>query len=125
MLKKLLIAALVIAVIAVILNDAWQYSEAQRNLRDTTYDLTMWAARNGGDLSRDQAAAKVAALATQDGVTVYQYDQSEQGVRVWTQSTVPNTIVVGTVVNLTDGMPIAEATKTPFVIRDYREAGMQ
>jgi len=59
------------------------------------------------------------------GVVVYQYGQDNDGIQIWTQSTVGKTFVAGTLMNLMDGKSFSEAREAPFVIRDYREAGVQ
>ncbi len=123
MLRRLIIIALVLAVIGVVIHDLSTFASAQRDLGDATYDLATWAARNTDGLSRDKAAAKVAAEGTRHGVTVYLYDQSDRSVEVWTRSYVDGTFVAGPVVNLVRGMPFSEALSEPFEITDYQEAG--
>lgn len=125
MVKRIITIVLVVAIIGVIISDAYAYSTAQRDLRDATYDLAMWAARSAPDMTRDQAAAQLAVMGAQRGVVVYQYGQDNDGVQIWTQANVGKTFVAGTVMNLINGKTFSEAREAPFVIRDYREAGVQ
>lgn len=124
MLKRLIIIALILAVVGVVIHDLSIFASAQRALGDTTYDLATWAAHNTEGMKRDKAAAKVAAEAARHNVTVYQYDQSERQVEVWTRAEVPGTIVAGPIVNLVRGVSFPEALSAPFEITDYHEAGI-
>jgi Flp pilus assembly protein TadG len=124
MVQRTITIVLILAVVAIGVHDAWRYATAQQMLRDTTYDLARWAAENATTLSRDQAASQLAVMGASSGVTVYQYGQSSGGVQVWTETEVPSTIVAATIVNLLAGKPLSEATSAPFIIRDYREAGL-
>lgn len=125
MLRRIVIIALVIAVIGLIINDASRYASAQRLLRDTTYDLATWAAGEATPTNRDAVAGDIAAMAAEKGVRVYQYGQSDQSVQVWAETTVEGTIVAGIVYNLFAGVPPAQVMDAEFIIKDYREAGIQ
>jgi len=125
MVKRIITIVLVVAVLGVVISDAYAYSMAQRSLRAATYDLAMWAAKSAPDMTRDQAAAELAVMGPERGVVVYQYGQDNDGIQIWTQSTVGKTFVAGTLMNLMDGKSFSEAREAPFVIRDYREAGVQ
>jgi len=125
MVKRIITIVLVVAVLGVVISDAYAYSMAQRSLRGATYDLAMWAAKSAPDMTRDQAAAELAVMGPERGVVVYQYGQDNDGIQIWTQSTVGKTFVAGTLMNLMDGKSFSEAREAPFVIRDYREAGVQ
>jgi hypothetical protein len=122
MVRRIIWIVLLVAVVAVIGNDAARYVTAQRNLRDTTYDLARWAGENAAGMTREQAGAQLAAQGQARGVTVYQYGQTTEGAQIWAQSTVPGTLIAGTVANLVAGASLSEARTRPFVIRDYREA---
>lgn len=115
---------LILAVVAIGAHDAWRYGSAQQRLRDTTYELARWAADNASTLSRDKAAAQLAAMGAEEGVTVYQYGQTARKIQIWTETEVPNTVVAATIVNMVAGKPFSEARSAPFMIRDYREAGI-
>jgi len=123
--KRAIIILVVLAILGIVISDAYRYSTAQQALRSATYDLATWAAQNAPRMSRDQVAGQLAAMGTQRGVVVYQYGQSGQGIQIWTRSTVPDTYVAGTIVNVFKGVALSEALDEPLVIQDYREAGMQ
>jgi len=125
MIRRTIIVVLVIAVVAVAANDAWRYVQAQQRLRDTTYTIARWAAENALSESRDAVAAKLVTMAAPSGVTVTMYGQTDTGVQVWTQTRVEGTIVASTIANLLVGKPLGEASATPFIIKDYREAGIK
>lgn len=123
--RKLLAALVVVAVLAIGFNDAGRYAVRQKELNDVTYELAAWAADHTDRLSRDQAAAELARMGAARGITVYQYGQTEQNIQIWTQAEVTGTIIAGTVINLTKGLPFAQARNAPIVIRDYQEAGVK
>lgn len=125
MIKRVVTIVLVVAVLGIAISDTYRYAVVQQRLRSTTYDLATWAAQNSSSFDRDEMARKLAATAAQEGVTVYQYDQTENSVRVWTQAEVRDTIVIGAVVNLMRGQDPSDSTGSTFTLRDYREAGAQ
>jgi hypothetical protein len=113
--RTLLIITLVVAVIAVFVNDAGRYGNTRYDLSKVTEDVADAVASSVGGKTRDQAAAMAAAMALKSGFTVYQYDQDKQGIRVWTEATVPGTWVLGPFMAWRAGKPLG----TPLVIRDY------
>jgi len=125
MIRRTIVIVLVLAVLAVAANDIWRYAQAQQRLRDTTYTIARWAAENALSESRDEVASKLVTMAGPSGVTVTMYGQTETGVQVWTQTKVEGTIVASTLANLLVGKPFAEASSTPFIIKDYRVAGIE
>jgi hypothetical protein len=113
--RIVLILVLVVAVIAVVANDAGRYSNTKYNLGTATETLVDKVASSVRGQTRDQAAAHAAELATGFGIRVYQYDQDSQGVRVWTESTVSGTWVLARFMAWRAGKPL----DTPLVVRDY------
>ena len=124
MIRRLVVIALVVAVLGIAIADTYRYATAQQHLGSTTYDLATWAAQNASAFDRDQMANKLAADAAAEGITVYQYGQTDNAVQVWTESKVEGTFVAGLVVNLLRGASFSEALGSSFIIRDYQEAGV-
>lgn len=113
--KTFLIIVLVVAVGAVFVNDAGRYSNSRYDLSHATervVDSVSAAARNK---TRDEAAAMATTLAAESGVRVYQYDQNDQAIQVWTEKTVEGTWVLGRYMAWRAQKPLG----TPFVVRDY------
>ncbi len=125
MVRRIIVIVLVVAAIALVVNDLSHYASAQRGLRSTTYDLALWAGKNAQQLSRDQAARELAVMASEKGVTVYQYGQGDNSVQVWTKADVNGTLVAGALVHLFRSEPVTQIIGAPFTITDYREAGVQ
>jgi Flp pilus assembly protein TadG len=124
MLGRIVLLVLILLVLIAGGNDVYRYSEAQKHLRAVTDEVARWAGNNGLAMTRDQAAQQAAAMAAEQGVTVYQYDQSDQGVRVWTQAPVNGTLIAGTIINMMHGQTYQQAKLAPFMITTYREAGI-
>jgi hypothetical protein len=123
--KRLLVVVFVVAILAVGLNDLSRWASAQRTLTGVTQDLATRAAGElGNKMSRDQIAADIAQLGASQGVTVYQYDQTAQGVSVWTQTSVTKTIVLGPGMALLAGVPFKDAKTAPYMIRSFKTAGI-
>lgn len=122
--KKFITIVIVIAVIGVIINDVSRFATAKRHLGDATYELARWAADRVPTTSREDIAAVINTEAAPLGVKVYQYDQTENKAKVWTSSEVEDTVILGTIVNLTEGMSFEKARKSPWVITHYQEAGI-
>lgn len=93
-----------------------------RHLRATTDDLTRWALANAARMPRNQAAATLYRQAQERGVTLYAYDQTAGGVRLYTSMEISGTIVAGPVSNLLLGATLSEALRSPLVVRDHRDA---
>lgn len=125
MIKRILGIVLVLSVLAIAANDAYRYIATQRRLGDTTYALAKWAGENASTMSREGAAIQLDQMAVPRGVRVYQYNQGDQGVQVWTSANVTGTLAVGTVAGLIAGKTIRTAFRTPFEIRDYRQTNYQ
>jgi len=125
MIKRTLGILLVLAIVGIAVHDLWRYVSAEQRLQDATYELARWAAENADGMRREQAGVQLVAMATPMGVKVYQYDQTDSGIQIWTETSVPDTIVVGTIANLIEGRPVSESIGAPFTVRDYQEAGMR
>lgn len=123
MAARIVAVLLALIVLGVAANDGLRVVTAQNHLRTVTDEVAKFAGENLMSYSRDDAAGQVAARALQSGVTVYMYDQTEQGVKVWTQSQVDGTIAAGTISNIIEGKSFTEAQTAPFIIRSYREGG--
>lgn len=123
--KRVIIAVVVLALLGVVVYDASKYFSAVRELRGITYTLAASASTSAPTMSREQAGTALVRQAAADGVRVYQYDQDERRVRVWTERDVNGTVILGTVWNIVTGVPFADALNRPFTINDYQEAGIR
>lgn len=113
--KIFLIVSLVIGVGAVFVNDAGRYSNTRYDLSNVTEQIVDELASSARNKTRDQAATAAAAMAAEKGMRVYQYDQNNQGIQVWTEATVTGTWILGRYMAWRAGKPLG----TPFVVRDY------
>ena len=117
--KRLIGILLVGLILAVAFNDFGRWFTTSSALRDTTNQLTAWAASNGAGLTRDQAANELGSQAAAQGATVYRYTQDARGMQVWTREEVKGTWVIGTYVGLTEGKSLRDARKTTFAVTDF------
>lgn len=122
--KRFLYITLVVIVVAVAANDALRYSQAQRRLADTTFDLARYGAEHLNE-SRDKVAGELVTMAGRDRVRVTMYGQGPKGIEIWTATNVEGTVFVGPVYNMILGKKFADAISTPLVITTYRAAGPQ
>ncbi len=122
MIKRFIVALLVVAVIAIAANDTWRYLGATQAMREASFALAQWAGQNAASLTRDQAAGELAAQAQAAGVRLVMYDQKDGRARIWVEKDVEGTIVAGTVNSLLVGESFGVAVQKPLVISDYREA---
>jgi len=122
--KRFLYIMLAVIVVAVIANDALRYSQAQRRLADTTFDLARYGAEHLNE-PRDKVASELVTMAGQNGVRVTMYGQGPNGIEIWTATNVEGTVFVGPVYNMVLGKKFADAISTPLVITTYRAAGPQ
>lgn len=120
--KKLLVALLFVAVLVVFANDGGRLFFAHNKLRADTRTLAAWAADNGGQLARDQVAAKLVEQANILEVRVTQYGQDENGIQIWTASDVSGLWVIGTYTATLDGTPLKAAWGRPITITEHAVA---
>jgi len=123
--RRFIVAILVIGVLALAASDAWRIVSAQRTLRDTTFDLTGWAAEHAAETDRDTVARELANQAAPAGVRVTQYGQTEIDVQVWTEIDVTGTVVAATVANMVLGKSYAEAQAAPLVLHHFQQTRFQ
>lgn len=120
--KKLLLALLFVAVLAVFANDGGRLFFAHNKLRADTRTLAAWAADNGGRLPRDEVAAKLVEQADLLDLRVTQYGQDENGIQIWTASDVSGLWVIGTYTATLDGTPLKTAWGHPITITEHSAA---
>ncbi len=113
--RTILIIALILFVAAVFLNEVGHYARARYDLNNATNDIADRLSRYARGKSRVQAANQAAAIARQEGVEVYQYDQDPTRVQVWARVKVAGTLIVGPYRAWRAGKPL----DTPYVITDY------
>jgi hypothetical protein len=123
--RRAIAVALVVAVALVFLNDAGRWVNAQSQLNESTTQLAQWAATNIVGQDRNAAARIVSAEGAKRGISVYQYDQDQTTVRVWSSVAVRGTWLVGPYVAITKGTPIDQARGAPFVVKSYQQAQFQ
>ena len=120
--KRFILLAVFVAVLAIALNDGGRLFVARSTLRSNTGSLASWASNNASGLARDQAATQLVERASSLGVDVYQYGQDTNGVQIWTQMRVSGLWVLGTYKATLDGVPFRKALGSPMTIRDYASA---
>lgn len=113
--KIFLTVALVLAVGVVFVNDTGRYGNTRYDLSSVTEQVVDEISSSARNKTRDEAAIKAATMAAAKGVRVYQYDQNDEGIQVWTEATVTGTWVLGPYKAWRAGKPLG----TPFVVRDY------
>ena len=117
--------AMVIAIAVVFLNDIGRWVNSQSQLNESTAHLADWAAANAHSASRDAGAGLVTAEGARLGMRIYQYDQDQNSVRIWSSSDVQGTWVIGPYVAVAKGVPIDQALGVPFVVRSYQQSQLQ
>lgn len=122
MIRRVIWILLLLAIVALVLNDGGRWFNTRSSLSEATSELGAWASSNLSAQTRDQAANAIAEKASQAGITVYQYGQDPNGVQIWTQTDVRGTWVLGPYAALVRGVPFKQALHSPFVVRDYVQA---
>lgn len=118
--KKLIVAALVLGVVAAVVNDGARYLATLYVLEEGTQavaDAAAVAARE--DRRSSQPGGREAVrLAAERGFAVYGYDADETSVRVWTKDEVEGTWVAGPFLAWRAGRPLS----SPPELTKYGEA---
>ena len=117
-LKRILIAAVIILVVATPINDIGKYLSGYYNLDTVTRraadEAASVAKRNLGDTTASGLAAM--GVAQTAGIVVYGYDQSNGRCTVWTRANVPGTWVWGPVLAAMSGKPYTQWWGAPVPI---------
>jgi hypothetical protein len=122
-LKRLLVIALVVLVIAIPVNDFARFLMTFYSLDTVTRAAAQAAADQAKrQASRDVAGAAAVRYAQANGVHVYGYDQTQSNVTVWTDAPVPGTLAWGAIVAAMARKPFGEWWKTPPTIQGKAEA---
>jgi len=120
--KKVIYLLLVVAVLAILANDGGRLFVGKSTLRANTGTLASWAMNNAGSMTKDQTAQELAARSTALKLRVYQYEQDNDGIQLWTEADVTGLWVLGTYKATLDGVPFRKAVGSPIVIKDYAAA---
>jgi len=120
--KKVIYLLLTVAVLAVLANDGGRLFVGKSTLRANTGTLASWAMNNAGSLTKEQTAQELANRATVLELRVYQYEQDNERIQLWTETDVTGLWVLGTYKATLDGVPFRKAIGSPIVIRDFAAA---
>ncbi len=120
--KKVIYLLLTVAVLAVLANDGGRLFVGKSTLRSNTGTLASWATNNAGGMTKEQTAQELANRAAALALRVYQYEQDNDGIQLWTEADVTGLWVLGTYKATLDGVPFRKALGSPIVIKDYAAA---
>jgi hypothetical protein len=122
-LKRILTIALVVAIVAIPINDIGRYLSSYYNLDNISRDVAFQAASQARRVTgRDALAAYAAQYALERGVTVKYFDMTIDKIDVTTTMAVPGTWVWGPVVAASKGLPWSQWWNTPLVIEAKAES---
>jgi hypothetical protein len=123
--KRYLKIALVLAVLALILNDGGRWGQAAIDLRTSTGTVLDQAALSARRATQPQLADQLAQQSAIQGIRVTQFATTPSGVHIWTEEDVMGTWVVGPYLAMSAGVPFSRAFKTPFTVRYDAEEAMR
>jgi len=126
-LKRLIRILVVVAIVAVLVNDAGRYISAFYSLDTVTRDTAVQAAQAAHNSRNDPSgpAAAAVAYAAQHGVTIDGYDQTSDAVVVTTWIPIPGTWVVGPVTAAFARKPLSQWWTVPLVIHSRAQSQIQ
>lgn len=118
--KKFLVAALVVAIAATLVNDVGRYLSTLGGLDSRTKQVAEAAAGAARkDKNRSQPGGRAAVAAAQErAIQLYGYQVEGNEVQVWTSDEVEGTWVAGPFLAWQAGKPL----QTPFQITDHDTA---
>ena len=123
MFKRILTIVLVVAVVAIPINDFGRYLSAYYSLDNVSRDAASAAASRARQLDNHDATAAVAVQYAQaHGVTVKFYDQSLERITLTTTIAVPGTWVWGPLVAASKGAPYQQWWNIPLTIESKAES---
>lgn len=123
--KRFVLSVIVLALLAVVVNDGGRYLRSYSDLNLETKNLASWATINARDLAAQEAFNALAQRAEPKGVAIVRYDSDGHRFQFSTQTNVSGTWVVGTVMAMRQGVPLREARNTPIAIYRNVEATFQ
>ncbi|MBE0476213.1 MAG: hypothetical protein IBX62_03835 [Coriobacteriia bacterium] len=118
--KKFLVAALVLLIVATLVNDAGRYLRMMFRLDTATQEIVRIAADAApSERGKSQPGGRAAVRAAQErGLVVYGYQIEGNEVQVWTQAMVDGTWIYGPFLAWQAGKPL----DTPLEITDHKVA---
>ena len=123
--RRLLTIALVIALMAIVVNDASHYFLAYVDLRNSTDELADSVASVAGSVQADRLGQKIADLAAGLKIRVTRYAMTPGQITLWTQENATGTWLLGPYLALRQGVPLEQALHTPIVITYVATAGLR
>jgi hypothetical protein len=115
--KRTLLILLVVAVVAVVINDGGRYARATIDLHNSTSQILDSAVLGASHMSQQQLAQQIGNLAATQQIHVVQFASGPDGVTLWTEEDVPGTWVLGPYLAMTRGVSYKQAWATPFAVK--------
>jgi hypothetical protein len=123
--KRWLLVAVVVALIAVGFHDLGRHFNASSDLNASTDAIAGWAANNAHALTQQQFASQLSQQAAANETTVTQYALVANDINLWTEKNVTGTWVIGPYLALSHGVPFREAIHASYVIRREKSVTYQ
>ena len=117
--------ALVLIVLAVIVNDGGRWGQATIDLRGSTGSVLDKATLSARRVSQAELVNQMSQEAAIQGIRVTQFQPTSTGLHIWTEEDVWGTWVVGPYIAMSRSVPFSEAFKTPFTVRYDAEEAMR
>ena len=115
--KSLLIVVLVLAIAAVLVNDGSQYFSAYNGLSNSSQALAHWASGNISSQTQQQFGAQLEKQAAAQRIRVTQFAIDPASIRIWTETHVTGTWLLGPAIAVWGGTPLQKARGSDFVIK--------
>jgi Flp pilus assembly protein TadG len=113
MVKKIVIAAVVVVMVVAVINDIGRYIITWNSLDQATIEAARIASQTKG---RDAAAQAAVDYAATQGVTVYAYDERGGDIYIWTETPLEGAWFLDSVLLVVQGGSLNE----PYVVRTER-----
>ena len=115
--KRTLWIVLLVALVAIAVNDGGRYAQALTDLHSSTAQVLDSASLGAAHESQTRLAQQIGDLAATQQIRVVQFASGPQGVTIWTEEDVKGTWVLGPYLAMARGVPFRQALATPLVIK--------
>jgi hypothetical protein len=120
--SKIVKIVVVVAIVALIVNDGGRLGQGLVHLRTSTGEVLDSTTSATSGARRQQVVNELSAQASTNHIRITQYSVDASIIHVWTEQDISGTWVIGPVMAIQRGVPVSKAWQIPIVIHYEQSA---
>jgi hypothetical protein len=121
--RRIVKIVVVVAIVALIVNDGGRLGRGVVHLRTSTTDVLNATTESAAGAGQQRVVDELSAQASARQISVTRYSITAGNIHIWTQEEVSGTWIVGPVIALQHGTAFSQAWSVPIVIHYDASAG--